>query len=390
MKHIFSAWSKLAVVTFNSIILVLVVAVLIETVLNWRHQFGGRPAVTPSVDFDLLSFREVDAPTAKAIAMETDVYASSQPFVYNPWTTSMLAPYRGDAINVEDDPVLTHRRVPPSTKRGVERTVVWAFGGSTMFGWGVDDRHAIPSLLQEELQNRLPGKAVDVVNFGQPYWYSSSEVAGFMALLRSRPAPDAVVFLDGLNDVAWISSGLSVPVMAGQARKAWDRARMNALRELPWFSVNASFPFRRVLDWLVYRNIVKPVQENDGYHHPPADAAQAIVTTYRANRQMTMDLCASRGTRAFFFLQPMPWFGAWGEGRVNRDFPFGDKAKAIEAIQILNAEAEKSTVARFHSLTEVLRSVERPFIDGTHYSDASNRIIARRMAELMVVGDSLN
>lgn len=383
MRRLFAAYNAVAIISFNAVILGLLVCLGISLALDWRHRLSGQTTVTPSIEIDLESFREVDSARAKDIVRELDVYASSQPFAFNPWATFMQAPYAGDTINVEDDAVLTHRHVPPSPVQAEKRFVVWAFGGSTLFGWGVDDRHTIPAFLQEELQRRLPSRRVEVVNFGQPYWYSSSEVAGFLALLRSRPAPQAVVFLDGLNDASWVSSGLTVPVLAGQARAAWDRARADSLRQLPWFSLNSSFPLARILNWLSYHRIIKPVAEDDGYHHPVQDPAQAIISTYQTNRQLATAMAATRDVRAFFFLQPVPWMGKWGEGRVNRSFTFGDKDQAAKAMRVLTEEADGETVRNFHSLTEALRDMDRPFVDGTHYSDAANRVLATKMAEIV-------
>lgn len=374
MKRLLAWHSTVAVVAFNTLAAALLLCLGLDAALAWRHH--GRNAVTPSMEVDLQSFREVGAGRARAITAELDVYASSQPFAYNPWATFMQAPYHGDTIVVEDDPVLTHRRVPPPAAAGVP-LVVWAFGGSTMFGWGVDDAHTVAALLQEELGRRLPGRRVEVVNFGQPYWYSSSEVAGLLALLRARPAPDAVVFLDGLNDASWISTGLSVPVFAGRARDAWERTRADARHDLPWFTLTSSFPPLRLVEWLRYRGTLAPVAGDDGYHHGSADPAAAIVSTYHANRRMAHDLTASRGIKSFFFIQPVPWLGEWRDGHARTDFQFGRREDAVRALRTLAAEAGE------FSLIEALREIERPFVDGTHYSDAGNRRLAIRMAESM-------
>lgn len=76
--------------------------------------------------------------------------------------------------------------------------VIWFFGGSTMFGWGQRDEHTIPSevaRLSEEA-----GLPVRVVNFGNLAWVHWQEVLAFERELAHRPAPDLVVFYDGVND----------------------------------------------------------------------------------------------------------------------------------------------------------------------------------------------
>lgn len=377
-------YTSTAVILVNLVILTVAAAFLLGWVLNLRH--GPGSTVTPSISLDMESYREVDAETARAIAAELDVYASSQPFGFNPWTTFQQLPFQGTHITVEDDPVLTHRRVPANDAAG-SRYEVWAFGGSTMFGWGVDDAHTLPALLQERLQGLMPGRSVRVINFGQPYWYSSSETAAFLALLRSRPAPDAVLFLDGLNDASWVASGFQVPVFAGRAAEAWNRTRADAKRELPWFSLNGSFPFLRVVDWLRYKGALPPVPARDPYRIPPQDRAQAIVSTYRSNRALTADLAAGRGIAAYFFVQPVPWMGRWPKaGHVNSDFGFGSRDEAVKALEDLNIEARSGKIRGFHTLSDSLEGVERPFVDGTHYSDAANRRLADEIAGIMAAG----
>lgn len=384
LKKLSNLYSVTAVILVNTLLLIVVLIFALDWALALHHA-GNAPSVTPSKDIDLSSYREIDAATARKIVHELDVYASSQPFGFNPWTTFQQRPYRGTFISVENDPVLTHRAVPAPVG-GHPRYIVWAFGGSTMFGWGMDDAHTLPAFLQGELQCRLPDRTAEVVNFGQPYWYSSSEVAAFLALLRARPAPNAAVFLDGLNDAAWVASGFAVPVFAGRARAAWDHARAEALRDVPWFSINTSFPLRRTLDWLRYRGMLPPVPDHDFYRHPPANQAKAILDTYRANRRLAAALGAARDVATFFFLQPVPWLGKWKSGRVNADFPFGDKAQAVQALETLAAEARSGSVPRFYSLIHALADIDRPFVDGTHYSDVANHRLARRMAEHIVPG----
>ncbi|NFV81151.1 SGNH/GDSL hydrolase family protein [Magnetospirillum aberrantis] len=375
-------YATTAVIVMNIALLLLGCAFALEWVLDLRH--GSGTAVTPSVSLDMASYRDVDATTAQAIAAELDVYASSQPFGFNPWTTFQQLPFAGKYITVQDDPVLTHRKVPTPAGNG-PRYVVWAFGGSTMFGWGVDDAHTLPANLQDALQSRMPDRTVEVVNFGQPYWYSSSEVAAFVALLRDRATPDAVVFLDGLNDASWVSSGFQVPVFAGRAEQAWNQARANAKRELPWLTVNSSFPFLRIVDWLRYRGALPPVPTQDHYRNPPTDQTRAIVETYRANRALASDVAKARGIKSFFFIQPVPWAGEWPSGHANTDFPFGDKVQAVRAIETLVSEAQAGRITGFHSLHDALTGIERPFVDGTHYSDAANHRLAQAIADAMAV-----
>ena len=76
---------------------------------------------------------------------------------------------------------------------------VFAFGGSTMFGWGLPDWQTIPSFLQEEL-SLYSRKPVCLYNFGTSNYYSTQERICLEQLLSKGLKPDIAIFLDGLND----------------------------------------------------------------------------------------------------------------------------------------------------------------------------------------------
>ena len=77
--------------------------------------------------------------------------------------------------------------------------VIWFFGGSTMWGWGQRDLHTIPSEVAR--LSEQAGTPVRVVNFGELAWVHWQEALAFERELASRPAPDLVVFYDGVNEV---------------------------------------------------------------------------------------------------------------------------------------------------------------------------------------------
>ena len=76
--------------------------------------------------------------------------------------------------------------------------MVWFFGGSTTYGVGVPWWDTIPSKFVEEAKQS--GVCVNAKNYGVPYHFSRQEAVYFATRLMNEPAPDAVVFLDGLNE----------------------------------------------------------------------------------------------------------------------------------------------------------------------------------------------
>ena len=70
--------------------------------------------------------------------------------------------------------------------------------GSTTYGVGVPWWDTIPSKFVEEAKQS--GVCVTAINYGVPYHFSRQEAVYFATRLMDEPAPDAVVFLDGLNE----------------------------------------------------------------------------------------------------------------------------------------------------------------------------------------------
>lgn len=379
MKKLLRFYPTLAVIGFNVILFTLAGLWLLQGALELRHEISGKSQVVHSDGIDLSTFRRVSRDTAARIAKNHDDWGSTQPFVFNPWTTFMPAPYASAHINVEEGTVLTSRRNGPADgsdpEAGGKPFVVWAFGGSTLFGFGVSDELTIPAFLQQRLSERLTERAVRVVNFGQPYWTSSVEVAALLALLRVSPAPDAVIFLDGLNDVSWGLSGYRVPVFAARGHQAWERERRNAKRALPWFTVNESFPLTRVIRGL--RSAAgRPVSAaRDPYVEPGARNANAVFASIAYNHRMLRALAEANGIKAFVFLQPTPWFGTY-RSEVNPSFAFGDVTEARAVYAKLIDESRHEGTGFLHDLSGALHGFDKPYLDSVHYADAANRALA--------------
>jgi hypothetical protein len=71
---------------------------------------------------------------------------------------------------------------------------VQVYGSSPIFGLGVDDGETFPEVLRRDLEAALPGRKLEVMNFGLPMNYFSSEVTTYAAFGRIYE-PDLVVFV---------------------------------------------------------------------------------------------------------------------------------------------------------------------------------------------------
>lgn len=84
--------------------------------------------------------------------------------------------------------------------RSADLNVV-VLGGSTVWGGLTPDRPSVPHRLQIRLNDRFD-RTVNVINAGQAGWTSVNEMAFLTQRILPLRTPDAVVVMDGANDVA--------------------------------------------------------------------------------------------------------------------------------------------------------------------------------------------
>ncbi|MCB1014606.1 MAG: hypothetical protein KDB10_05755 [Acidimicrobiales bacterium] len=98
-------------------------------------------------------------------------------------------------VNVVDG---ARRSYAPELPDGVEPLDVWFLGGSAMFGFYQRDDHTVASEIIRLAER--DGIFVRAANFGTVAYSNWQEVLLLEELLTERPAPDAIVFYDGMND----------------------------------------------------------------------------------------------------------------------------------------------------------------------------------------------
>lgn len=115
--------------------------------------------------------------------------------LYRAWT---MAPVALPGLNV-DSTGLRATIQPPATSATPRRVLM--LGGSVMWGYTVRDQATIPSLVAARLHAQGLSD-VTVVNLAQPGYNMTQEVITLLLELRRGNIPKAVLFLDGVNDVA--------------------------------------------------------------------------------------------------------------------------------------------------------------------------------------------
>lgn len=174
---------------------------------------------------------------------------------------------------------------------GTPKKVFFVFGGSTVFGTGVDDAHTLPSYL-----NRLGAERGWVfLNYGIDAYSSNEEVLSLALLLRDEKVPNAAIFYHGFNDIN--DAVLGHPGIEYYTYQL-DRATANI-----WVYVRQRYLINTAI-WRMVRSI-----DNRWLANPDAASAGQPITAASVQpmigtRKLAQTLADAYGIELHHYLQP--------------------------------------------------------------------------------------
>ena len=292
--------NRFAIIFLNAVILFATLLAIMHFLLEAKHVPPESNKVYSRL-FDMASYKLISQDEAVQTGQEFDQMGEQESYAFNPWTTFQERPFAGNLVTVKHGFSSNVRgtKAPVPAKVGQKDLIIWTFGGSTMFGWGVPDSQTIASYLQDQLQELMPAYHVQVTNHGHSYYFSSLEVSLYVALLRTEKKPDIVLFLDGLNDSIWLAQGWTAPQFAGAMITAWETERQRRFSEdHNWINIDQVFPLQRITQYicanssLPKKNTNSLLQENNPYIRETPNPSQTILQTYRLNRDMAASISA--------------------------------------------------------------------------------------------------
>ena len=296
---------------------------------------------------------------------------------YEPFVEFMMRPNSGKHVNISDQGF----RYPENGARalGVSGKKIFVFGGSTTFGLGVSNKETIPAYLEAEFRNA--GKQdVTVFNFGTVGHFSTQERVLFERLINQGHVPDAVVFIDGLNDFVFCqipdSTSMSIRIrriLSGQS------------------GVTLAQTYERrssIIKLIRYYTKGTPVTKDT----PGADCTgeeeqtKGIVRRLDSNRRMASGMANAYGTIPVFVHQPVAAY-AYDNSlrpvpmRENLSTPWKQIRRGYEIFREMRerGEAFNENVLWLEEST----IPENMYIDEVHYSPHFNRHIARQIYQIL-------
>lgn len=249
---------------------------------------------------------------------------------------------------------------------------IFLFGGSSVFGYGVEDKSTIASFLQKELERTIPGdRPFKVYNFGQGYYYSSQERLLFNLLLEKVPAPDMAIFLDGLNDI-W---SITFPDWARVEKRPEIHKRPESiLNRLPVYQLILQIRQEKA------QMAGEFIKNRDELDYGPV--LQEAITLYFDNMSAISQRATKLGIRTLFFWQPIPLYKYDLRYHLFYQGDFGWHSHANQGYQLMAERVRSGNVpTSFVWLADMQETMHEPlYVDLVHYSAKMNRAIAKKMA----------
>jgi lysophospholipase L1-like esterase len=305
-------------------------------------------------------------------------------FSYEPYVVWKQLPYSGQTVTVESD---LHRRTLNS-QCDEKAYTIWMLGGSTTWGTGSPDWGTIPSQLAALFSKS--GSPVCVRNLAQTGWDNTQEVIELMLELKRNPHhPNIVIFYDGYNDgYSFYQSGkIDAHLNYDLIRELMERPSRQ--RRLGW-----------VTDFLLSTHTARLITgapapstliEGFGVHPPPppneADSRKDLEIAYLANLDGVQALAKEYGFQYAFFWQPVIFAGhkplseeeskirsAYSAGIYETDFQYQDMVKVFQA----------GGRPHLFDISDVFDdSKQTIYVDYVHISPEGNRLVAKRMYEIL-------
>jgi len=305
-------------------------------------------------------------------SMPSKTFRDSQKLTYKytgftGWTPNEL---ETETININDYP---HNRKGVSEKNTAKKPhkeATWFFGGSTMWGLGVDDSSTIPSFYYN--LSKKP-----TINFGVGGWVSRQSLNKFLTLLATEAAPSTAVFYDGVNEVGYgcnsIHSNKDLPVTA---RDSQIRGALKPFLEKAANFISSPLQTlkRRQQISGEYDCIINPRKANT--------IAKHLVTSWSTIHAISK----AKGIKSFFVLQPNLATSPNSKKILEPDHQLDKVSKQVESVYKnilkelrLECKAIPELCHVFIDGSNWLNGVDYAFYDWMHVGDKGNKVVAKKL-----------
>lgn len=360
-------YRTLAVILLNTVLVFVVINLVIDGVGDLKEYLRRRSVERTEAAFGYSGWREPLAGIYPGLSKtEVDNLTRESRRVqleYEPFTQFKEKACSGEYVNVDAN---GFRKVKDQGPWPISQAYynIFLFGGSTSFGYRVADDQTIASHMQEIL-NRKSGQTVKVYNFGRLSYFSSQERILMEKLLIAGHIPQAVLFIDGLNDFAHPAG---VPVFTHQLsafmQESSESRLLKLLGELPIVKVFSCPPHGREIS----------IRKDD-----TAVLLRAVLERYLRNKRTIEAIARDYGIKSFFVWQPVAVFQYDPQYNIFAGYDYASLTPYLQAGYEYAATTLKVNPPgdNFIWCADMQADVKEPlYADAYHYSNAMNKRIA--------------
>ncbi len=283
---------------------------------------------------------------------------------YVPYVAWSRLPFQGKTTNVEDD---GDRLTPVTTRAPVGH--IRFFGGSTIWGSGVDDSNTIPAQFNKIHPN------YQVHNHGEAGFLSRQEVARLVNLVNQNAPMDLVVFYDGCNDVYHMCrADLSIN---GHREEAKIRRKLT----------KGSHVFDSLIGslWESIRLIKTELEDKVPPSRCQADPGYAnrVAKTILNNWTIAREIARLGGAEFHAILQPVAPLGSPNAEYLGPLYPNSRSQDYALVYPLIQDIIQRDEIDWIHDFTDAFDREEYIYIDSCHVNALGNKIIAEKVHEIV-------
>ena len=266
--------------------------------------------------------------------------------------------YSGQTINIDENGLRSTDKVSIDKPKAV----VWLFGGSTMWGTGVGDSDTIPSILARQF-------GYEASNYGESGYTNRQSLNTLMDEISKKPAPDFVVFYDGVNDVYHRCRSRTDGMGSSREEQIRWRMKLNP-KSLRWqFETPRNMFFKKL-------KLRTKSQPNNHCIHDTAKSR--LVANSTVDNWIYAKVISERfGADFIAILQPVVYFS---KTKLNHFTPNVGTKKQFEIVYPRIRDYAAKHGLKLSDYTEKLDIDEYVYIDFAHLSANGNQVIASHIA----------
>lgn len=287
-------------------------------------------------------------------------------FDYVPFIEWRHKPYTSETVNIYERGYRSNG-AQAAAGGGANRPTLGIFGGSTVWGTGVDDASTIPAFFQ------AANPDVQVTNYGERGYTTRQSLDELVNLSVAGTAPSVAVFYGGFNDI-WVHCNYAnTKGLNGHVREQRLRDALAVAEE-----ERSS----------IYHYLVEPVVQlvtdtsGGGKQFIPGCStdpkrAEAVAAMIVENWQIAHDLMVRHGGQFYAFLQPNAHVGSPNLSHLdlkgNRVLR-GDEYRAV--YPLIRKLAQERNLTWFQDVSDALDGDKAFYIDDAHVGPDGNKTIA--------------